>query len=128
MSRPHDDTDDFIRRALEKDEAETLGKPENPSATDLLTEAFRGRNRRLAVGGAVVNLVLFLAAVFCGVRFLAADEPGEMLPWGMGMLLAFMTVIAIKVWYWLEMNRLAITREVKRLELQVARIAERLES
>jgi hypothetical protein len=35
-------------------------------------------------------------------------------------------VTAIKVWYWLEMMRLAIMRDVKRLELQVSRLAERI--
>jgi uncharacterized membrane protein YciS (DUF1049 family) len=42
------------------------------------------------------------------------------------MLLCFGAVTAIKIWYWLKMNRLAITREVKRLELQVAQIARKL--
>ena len=42
------------------------------------------------------------------------------------MLLCFGAVSGIKIWYWLEMNRLAITREVKRLELQMAQIARKL--
>lgn len=33
---------------------------------------------------------------------------------------------AIKVWYWLDMMRLAITRDVKRLELQMSRLAEKI--
>ena len=47
--------------------------------------------------------------------------------WGAAMLLCFGAVTAIKIWYWLEMNRLAITREVKRLELHVVQIAQKLE-
>ena len=50
-----------------------------------------------------------------------------MLLWAVAMLLCFGAVTAINIWYWLEMNRLAITREVKRLELQVVQIAQKLD-
>ena len=93
---------------------------------ELLTETFRGRHRRLAIGGAIVNLVLFSAGCVSGVRFIRADDQRTMLLWGAAMLLCFGAVTAIKIWYWLEMNRLALTREVKRVELQVVQIALKL--
>jgi hypothetical protein len=49
-----------------------------------------------------------------------------MLHWGAAMVLCLGAVTTIKMWYWLEMNRLALTREMKRLELTVALLAERL--
>ena len=81
----------------------------------------------MGAGGAVANLALFGAAIVSGVRFIRADDERTMLLWAAAMLLCFGAVTAIKIWYWLEMNRLAVTREVKRLELQVAQIARRLE-
>jgi hypothetical protein len=32
----------------------------------------------------------------------------------------------MKIWYWLELNKNAVTREIKRLELQVARLSARM--
>jgi hypothetical protein len=129
MSRSNDELDKLIREALETSEAsdqEVLDHLEDPSMADLLAETFRGRHRRLAVGGALVNLLLFAAAIWCGVRFLRAGAEREMLLWGAGMLLSFGLVTAIKIWYWLEMNRLALTREIKRVELQVVQLGRRL--
>jgi hypothetical protein len=39
--------------------------------------------------------------------------------------LCFGVVMAVKVWYWLEMTRLALTREIKRVELQVLQMGRR---
>jgi hypothetical protein len=32
----------------------------------------------------------------------------------------------LKVMYWMELNKNAVTREIKRLELQIARLANRM--
>jgi len=34
----------------------------------------------------------------------------------------------MKTWWWMEVNKNAITREVKRLELQIARLAARVKA
>lgn len=125
MSRP-DDMDDPTSGALRSSDAEWVDGDEPRSAARLLTEVFRGRNRHLAIGGAIVNSALFVAAIFCGIRFVNASDARATALWGIAMLLAFGLLISIKIWYWLEMNRLAVMREVKRVELRVARMSERL--
>jgi hypothetical protein len=127
MSRSNDELDDLIREALGQPDGELLLGDADPSMAERLTEVFRGRHRFLAVGGGIANLVLFVLAVFSGVQLLRATDERAMLLWGAAMLLCFVAVTAIKIWYWLEMNRLALTREIKRLELRVAQIARRLE-
>ncbi|HEX9564548.1 MAG TPA: DUF6768 family protein [Gemmatimonadaceae bacterium] len=124
MSLSDDDTDKVIRAALEQEESETPRDLEDPSMAELLTETFRGRHRRVAMGGAALNLLLFVAAVSSAIQFFRAPDVREMLLWSGATFLCFGLVLAIKVWYWLEMVRLAITRDVKRLELQVSRLAE----
>ena len=126
MSRSNNEIDELIRRALGQADAEVLAQFDSQSMSELLTETFRGRHRRMAIGGAAANLVFFVAGIVSAVRFVQADDQRAMMLWGAAMLLCFGTVTAIKIWYWLEMNRLAITREVKRVELQVAQIAQKL--
>jgi hypothetical protein len=124
MPQPDNDTDRIVRQALEQEEAEALRGLEDPSMAELLIATFRGRHRRLAVWGVVLNLLLFAAAVFSSIRFLGTDDVPQMLRWGAATLLCFGLVLAVKVWYWLEMVRLAITRDLKRLELRVSRLAD----
>ncbi|NIR42696.1 MAG: hypothetical protein GWN99_02375 [Gemmatimonadetes bacterium] len=126
MSRSNEEIDRLIRETLARSDAELLDHLEDRSMAELLAETFRGRHRRLAIGGAVVNLMIFAAGVFAAVQFVAADDPRSMILWGGVTLLCFGAVSAIKIWYWLEMNRLAIIREVKRVELQVVQLAEKL--
>lgn len=127
MSVSNDDPDRIIRRALADDEAEGLSTDEDPSVTELLTETFRGRNRFLAMGGVVANLFFLAVAVYAITRFLGTADVREMLVWGGAALLSIGLILAVKIWYWLEMVRLALTRDMKRLELRVSRLAERLQ-
>lgn len=116
----------LIREALGEPSDEGVDELKTQSVAELLTETFRGQNRRLAYGGAVVNVVFFGATVLSGIRFLRADDLRVLLFWGFVMLLCFGAVTAIKIWYWMEMNRLAVTREIKRVELHVVQLAKRL--
>jgi len=124
---PHDhETERLIRQALEQDDAEVPRELDDPSPGDLLVEMFRGKHRRLAWAGAAVNLALVAAAILSAVRFLGSEDLRAMLLWGGAALLCMGLVAAIKVWYWLEMVRLALTRDVKRLELRLVELRREL--
>lgn len=126
MSRSNDDTERVVRQALQQDDAEALQSADDPGMVELLTETFRGRNRRLAVLAVALTVLLMVAAVFSLSRFLATQDVRQMLLWGGAALLCVGMVLAMKVWYWLELVRLAVARDLKRLELQVARLAEKV--
>jgi len=127
MNRPGDDTDRLIREALEQEDVKFAADAGDASMIELLVATFRGRHRWLATGAATANLVLLVAGILSGLRFLRSDDQREMLIWGAAALFCFGAVTAIKIWYWLEMYRLAITREIKRVELRVIQLARRIE-
>lgn len=126
MPKSHDEIDDIIREALEPSDSDPTGFDADPSMAEKLTDVFRGRHRLLAIGGGVMNLVVFALAIFSGIRMLQATEDRGVIVWGAALLLCFGVVTAIKIWYWLEMGRLALTREIKRVELRVAQMAAKL--
>lgn len=127
MSTSDNDPDRIIRKALARDEVEASETAHDPSTVTLLTETFRGRNRRLAVAGVVANIALVVVALYALTRFLGTRDVREMLVWGGAALLSIGLILAVKIWYWLEMVRLALTRDMKRLELRVSRLAEKLQ-
>ena len=63
---------------------------------------------------------MFLIAAYAGWRFWAAPDLRQMLLWGALAGFALFTLGMIKLWFFIEMQKNAITRELKRLELQVA--------
>lgn len=125
MAKPTRDLDDLIRDALAAEDREVMEGMEDQSSLELLAEVFRGRFRLQAALGVVVNLVLFVIGVGAAVAFANAEDLRTMMLYAGTSALAFGGVVAIKIWYWLEMSRLALTRELKRLELQVVRMGRR---
>jgi uncharacterized membrane protein YjfL (UPF0719 family) len=71
-------------------------------------------------------VVLFGVACVLAWRFMQAKELEDMLRWGAAAAFAFAGITLIKVWFWLELQKNDIVREVKRLEVQVASLAAQL--
>jgi hypothetical protein len=89
-------------------------------------DAFEGRLRWLNAVGGIVGFVLFAAACVFGWRFWFAQDVKDMLRWFSASAVACAGLGLIKMWFWLELQKNAMVREVKRLELQVASLAEQL--
>ena len=116
-----------IREALRKEDAELLEEfGDEPSMFELARETFRGRYRRFVYLGVFWGLVFMILAVVSAVRFFHAQETRDMLMWATACVVCLSAVSMMKVWFWMEMNKNALTREIKRLELQIARLAGRL--
>ena len=43
-----------------------------------------------------------------------------MLLWGTGTIISFLWLGMIKLWFWMELQKVGIVREFKRVELQLA--------
>ncbi|MXO82389.1 hypothetical protein GRI35_03230 [Altererythrobacter aestiaquae] len=67
------------------------------------------------------QLIMFGASIWMAMRFFAASDTLEALHWGIpsATLLILATMTKLTLWPTLQANR--VIREVKRLELQVAR-------
>ena len=120
------DVDELIRAALEAEGVEGLELESEPSLPEMVTELFRGRLRWISGLFMVMVLVFFVMTVFCGLRFLDATEVPEMIRWGAGFFFGLAAVLGGKIWYWMEIERITMTREIKRVELMVAHLASEL--
>ncbi len=119
-----DQIDDLIREALSQEEAELFDQMfDEPSVFEMVTSMFRGKLRYLAVFAIVMGVVFMAVGIYSLTRFLGTEEVPEMLRWGALMFFSLGSVTAMKIWHWMEMQRHALTREIKRLELQVANLA-----
>ena len=116
-----------IREALKAQDAELFGEFDTePSVFEMLTEACMGRNRWLNLLGGFLTLVFLILGVVAAFRFFGAETTRDLIMWAAGCTLCMIAVSMLKIWYFLEMQKNAITREIKRIELQVARLAGRI--
>ncbi len=118
--------DDAIRRALSPaDLAAYDALAGDPSPIGEAFGMFRTQRR------GYVWAVAFAGAGFVGVgaysawRLMTAVEVREMLGWSLLATFAMLTLALLKLWFWLEMQRNTLVREVKRVELQIAALANR---
>ena len=123
------DLNERIREAIRAEDPDLLeGFDEEPSIFELLFDTMRGRHRWLNLLGAIFTLAFMALAIVCAVKFFAADDVRDLLMWAAGFVVFFTSVALMKIWYWLEMQRNSLTREIKRLELQIARLAGKLKN
>ncbi len=121
------DLDDKIREALRNEDADLLKDfDDEPTIFETVIEVFRGKLRWLTMLTVFWSLVFFVLIAICAVKFFNTDVSNDKILWAVGFMIFMSAVSMMKIWFWLEMNKNAITREIKRLELQIARLAGRL--
>ena len=121
------DFDDKLKQALRLDENELLDSlAKEQSLTEKVAESFRGRQRWLVVLVYVFVLASTGLGIFCLVKMLAASDPATTIRWAAGLIYFAILIAMSKIWYWMELNRNSLAREVKRLELEVALMSRQL--
>ena len=118
------DLDQAIRQSLSAEDAKLLDRLGADQALhQQVLATFEGQLRWFNVAGGIAGVVLFGVGCVLAWRFVQAEELRDMLRWGAASALAFAGIALVKIWFWLELQKSAIVREVKRLELQVASLA-----
>lgn len=126
MKRKTESIDHLIREALSAEDAEFFDRLGEQSLPEMVTETFAGKSMWFNLVGIFVGTILLVLGVVSGLKFYGAAEIRDMLLWGAAAALCVSGVFGMKIWYWMEFQRTAITREIKRLELQVVHLASQL--
>ncbi len=115
--------DDKIRQALQAESDNVWKDVEEQGLFEQALDVMRGKHRFLTVIANVVIAVFFAMMVYCVVRFFDAQTTRTQIAWSVGFLASNMVVAMLKLWFWMQMDKNTVIREVKRLELQVATLA-----
>lgn len=117
-----------IRDALREQDAEIFGDfTEEPSMFEMLMETFQGKHRWLVMMAVFWTSVFLALGILSGIRFFRAEATRDLLMWAVACVLCMAAVSMMKIWFWMELSKNAVTREIKRLELQIARLAGRIQ-
>src|SRR5262245_61077215 len=120
------DFDKTLRAALGAEEAERLSQFDEPALLDQVVDTFRGRNRWVVMLMFPVVIVWLAFAIVSAYQFFHTEDLHAMIAWAGAFAFSIVTIGLVKIWYWMELNKNSITREVKRLELQVAHMVTRV--
>ncbi|WDI44181.1 DUF6768 family protein [Bremerella sp. P1] len=119
--------DDEIRAALSAEDARLLEQfADDPSILEVTIKSMNDRFRWVNVVGMVFLLLFVVLGFLSAWQFYLATEMKPLIGWALAVMFCITTVSMMKMWYWMLINRYDATREIKRLELQVARLSQRL--
>jgi hypothetical protein len=118
--------DQKIREAMPPNEAALLGPPGDLPLMQQVGETFRGRTGWVSVLVVVGSAACVVLAVVSAVYFFRAEGVKEMIAWAGGFGLGLIGASFGRLWFWILLDRNAVLREVKRLQLQVARLSSQL--
>lgn len=115
--------DDRIKQELES-EANQIDEILNDKQglTELISGSFKSGMRIWMILINIVIIIVSAVMVWSGYEFFVSEELEPRVFWGVCLVISAMAQIAMKQWVWMEMHRSSLLREIKRVEVAVARL------
>jgi hypothetical protein len=120
MKNNTEEIDQLIKETLTQEEAKFYDELEEQGVFQMVGGLFQGKNRWIMN---FMTLVFFGLFVYCTVQFFNTTETNELIKWGTGGLVFLFGVSMLKVFAWMQMDKNAVLREIKRLEIQVSSLS-----
>lgn len=117
--------DDKVRRAIEAEDEYSITSVDEPIFREL-RDTFRGRKAWMTIYVFVFTMIFTVLFALCLWKFLTLDPGRAKLEYGLGVLLFALFIAMLKIWYYMLLNRNSVLRELKRVELRLSRVEERL--
>ncbi|MDG2193988.1 MAG: hypothetical protein P8K77_03855 [Polaribacter sp.] len=126
MGNYTEEIDKLIKETLTQEEVKFYDGLEEQNVFQMFGGLFQGKNKWLLLLMNIIILVFFVLFVYCVVQFFNVESTKELLMWGIGSLMSLFAVSMLKLFAWMQMDKNALLREIKRLELQVFSLAGRI--
>ena len=113
--------DRLIEDALDAEDRAILAQYGERGMFGEIAGLFTGKFGPWNILTAIMQIFMFAGALYAGRQFIAVDDVPAMIRWGSlaALLVAAMSTIKLMQWQQVQANR--VIREVKRVELQIAR-------
>jgi len=116
--------DDKIKQALKMEEQEVEQiLQEDQGLFAQLAAVFKGNMKGWNLFGLVLATVTAIIMFYSGYQFFINETLDERAFWGVILVVSWTGNMGLKIYFWLEMNKNATVREIKRVELAVSRLA-----
>lgn len=118
--------DDDVDRAEGQGGTMPLTPADEEQILERTLALFRGRMKGWVALNWLLTGLCGAVALWAASAFFRVTTIREWIFYATVFLVSAMAVSILKIWFWMEMNRYTHTREIKRLELQVAKIVQTL--
>jgi len=126
MKKYNEDIDKLIKETLTQEEAKFYDELEEQNVLQMVFGLFQGKNKWIMYLMNFMTLVLFGLFIYCLVQFFKVEATKDLLKWGLGSVIFLIGISMLKIFAWMQMDKNALLRELKRLELQVSSLSGRM--
>ncbi len=123
MKKHNEKIDDLIKETLNTEEAKFYDELEEQDLFGMVGGVFKGKMRWFAIVMNIVNLLVFGLLIYCIVEFINMEETADLIKMAVAIGACIMMMSMIKLYMWMQLDKNAILRELKRVELQVAALS-----
>ncbi|WP_298553513.1 DUF6768 family protein [uncultured Algibacter sp.] len=126
MKTNQDDIDKLIKETLTEEEAKFYDDLDEQNVLQMVWGLFKGKNKWIMYMMNFMTLVFFGLFIYCLVQFFNSEVTFDMIKWATGSIVFLLGVSMLKVFAWMQMDKNALLREIKRLEIQVSSLSGRM--
>ena len=126
MKTNMEDIDKLIKETLTEQEAKFYNELGEQGLIGMLKGVFIGKNKWILIVMNIISLAGVGVFIYSIIRFLNTDDTNMLLKWASLGFLCLMFSSMIKIFVWLQMDKNALLREIKRLELQILSLSGRM--
>lgn len=127
MRNNTEEIDQLIKDTLSKEEAAFYDSLDEQNVFNMFFGLFKGKNAWIIV---VMNIMIFVFLglfVYSLIEFFNAESVEQLIKWGLGSLVFLLSLSMLKIYAWMQMDKNALLREMKRLELQIMSLSGKME-
>ena len=103
---------------------ETYSQDREDTLRGMLRDFYNRQNTSSILVAWGYAVVVIAVAVFCGIRFFKVDDHRMQLMYAVVFLVMMQFMQLIKIFAWQLIHRNGLKREIKRLEIRIAQLAE----
>ena len=115
-----EEIDKLIKETLTQEETKFYNELDEQNVFQMVFGLFKGKNKWIMILMNVMTVVFFGLFIYCIVEFFNTDETKELIKWATGMLIFLLGVSMLKIFAWMQMDKNALLREMKRLEILIS--------
>jgi len=123
MNTNSEDIDKLIKDTLTQEEAKFYEGLDEQNLSQMISGLFTGKNSWIVIVMSIVQVIFFGFFIYCAIQFFNVEATNDLIKWGILGTVSLVGSCMLKLFSWMQMDKKAIIREVKRLELQVSSLS-----
>jgi hypothetical protein len=126
MNTKMEDIDKLIKETLTQEEAKFYDDLDEQNAFQMVFGLFKGKNSWLIIMMNIIMAIAFGLLIYCIIQTFDVEETNELILWIAGIFFCLNIIGMLKLFAWLQMDKNALIREIKRLEIQISSLSTKL--